>query len=154
MAKRRRGTIPQRVRLTQEITDLIDDYQKQHKIASFSATIEYLARLGLEQSPAEALAPIVVSAVRQSVRREVERLIKLQIYGIVEAGVGQRFAGMLLRDLSLAKDKNDPGRYDRIKQAAIVDVRKRLARDNVAEIIQDLYMEFAPEVDDDGSNPR
>lgn len=154
MAQRRRGTIPQRVRLTQEITDLIDDYQKQHKIASFSATIEYLARLGLEQSPAEALGPIVVSAVRKSMRQEIERLIKLQVYGIIEAGVAQRFAGMLLRELSLAKDKSDPGRYDRIKHAAITDTRKRLARDHVAAIIQDLYKEFAPEDAEHGDHER
>lgn len=145
MGKRRRGTIPERVRLTQELTDLIDDYQEQHQIASFSAAIEHLARLGLQQSPAESVAPIVVSAVRQSVRREVERLIKLQLYGIIEAGVAQRFAGTLLRDMSLAKHEKDPERYDRIKRAAVADARKRLARDNVAELIRDLYVEFAPE---------
>lgn len=153
MAQRRRGTIPQRVRLTQELADLIDDYQEKHQIASFSATIEHLARLGLEQSPAEALAPVVVSAVRQSIRREVERLIKLQLYGIIEAGVAQRFAGAALRDLARA-NKDDPERYDRIKHAAITDARKRLARDNVAEIIRDLYTEFAPEVGEDGDRER
>lgn len=153
MAQRRRGTIPQRVRLTQEITDLIDDYQQKHKIASFSATIEHLARLGLEQSPAEALAPVVVAAVRQAMRREVERLIKLQVYGIIEAGVAQRFAGAALRDLARA-NQDDPSRYERIKHAAITDTRKRLARDNVAAIIQDLYKEFAPEVGEDGDHER
>ena len=48
MPKRRMGTIPQRVRLTQQTSDRIDAYQVQHNIPSFSATIETLVRLGLE----------------------------------------------------------------------------------------------------------
>ena len=40
---------------------LIDAYQVQHQIPSFSAAAEALVRLGLQQSPTEIITPIVTS---------------------------------------------------------------------------------------------
>src|SRR5918998_1127382 len=120
MAQRRKGTIPQRVRLTQQTSDLIDAYQEQHRIPSFSATVEVLVRQGLAQSPAEILAPIIVSTLRQEFARGLDRVIKLIVYDIIETGVAQRLAGAAVRDIGRLK-QDGPERYDRIKQAAITD---------------------------------
>src|SRR5918998_5042296 len=139
MAQRRKGTLPQRVRLTQQTTDLIDAYQEQHQIPSFSATVEVLVRQGLAQSPAEILAPIIVSTLRTAVHRELQRLIQLQLYTAIEAGVGQRFAAAAVRDIGRLKH-DAPERYDNIKAAAIADTRRRLLGDNIAKVVADLYV--------------
>ncbi len=138
MAQRRKGTLPQRVRLTQQTTDFIDAYQEQHRIPSFSATVETLVRMGLEQSPAEILAPIIVSTMRQEFNRHIERVIKLIVYDIIETGVAQRLAGAAVRDIGRLK-QDDPERYDKIKAAAITDARRTLARANIERVLQELY---------------
>lgn len=140
MAQRRRGTVPQRVRLTQELADLVDRYQEQHDIPSFSAALEQLARLGLEQSPAETLAPVIVSTIRRSIHAELERVIKLLLYAVVEAGTAQRLAGAAVRDIGRLKG-DDPERYQRIKRAAVADARRRLRRTHVQAVINELYEE-------------
>ena len=142
MVKRRKGTIPQRVMLTQATVDRIDAYQEQHQIPSFSAAAETLLRIGLEESPAEILAPIIVSTLRASVHRELQRLIQLQIYTAIEAGVGQRFAAAAVRDIGRLKH-DAPERYDNIKAAAIADTRRRLLGDNIGKVVADLYAELA-----------
>lgn len=139
MAQRRRGTVPQRVRLTQELADLVDRYQEQHDIPSFSAALEQLARMGLEQSPTETLAPVIVSTLRHSIHAELERVIKL-LYGVVEAGTAQRLAGAAVRDIGRLKG-DDPERYQRIKRAAVADARRRLRRTHVQAVINELYEE-------------
>src|SRR5206468_3346788 len=91
--QRRTGVRPHRTLWTTEAVHLIDAYQEHHQIPSFSAAAETLVRLGLQQSPIEVVTPIITSAVRQSIHRELERLIKLQLYTAIEAGIGQRLAG-------------------------------------------------------------
>lgn len=138
MAQRRKGTIPQRVRLTQQTSDLIDSYQDQHRIPSFSAAVEVLVRQGLARSPAEILAPIIVSTLRQEVARGLDRVIKLIVYDIIETGVAQRLAGAAVRDIGRLK-QDDPERYNKIKAAAITDARRTLARANIERVLQELY---------------
>jgi hypothetical protein len=138
MAQRRKGTLPQRVRLTQQTVDLIDAYQEQHHIPSFSATVETLIRMGLERSPAEIIAPIIVSTFRQEFNRHIERVVKLIVYDIIETGVAQRLAGAAVRDIGRLK-QDDPDRYDRVKRAAITDVRRTLARTHIGQILGELY---------------
>ena len=137
MAKRRMGTIPQRVRLTQQTSDRIDAYQQQHNILSFSATIETLVRMGLEQSPGEILAPIIVSTMRQEFNRHFERVIKLLVYDIIETGMARRLAGAAVRDVGRLK-QDDPERYDKIKTAAWTEARQMLARTNIEQVLRDL----------------
>src|SRR5918997_4519647 len=141
MVKRRKGTIPQRIMLTQATVDRIDAYQAQHQIPSFSAAAETLLRIGLDESPAEILAPIIVSTLRAAVHRELQRLIQLQLYTAIEAGVAQRFAAAAVRDIGRLKH-DDPERYDNIKAAAIADTRRRLLRDNIGKVVADLYTEL------------
>ncbi len=144
MAERRRGTIPQRVRLTQQTSERIDDYQERHQIPSFSAAIETLVRIGLEQSPGEILVPIIASTVRREVTRSMERLIKLQLYTAIEAGIGQRLAGAAVRDIGRVK-KDEPERYLRIREVATRETRKRLGRNMIGEVVAELYAGFAPD---------
>jgi hypothetical protein len=141
MTKRRMGTRPHKTFWTAEGTALIEAYQAQHLIPSFSAAAETLVRLGLQQSPTEVITPVIATAIRKTIHSELERLIKLQIYAIVEAGIAQRFAAAAVRDLGRLKH-DDPARYDDIKAAAIADTRRRLARDNIGRVVADLYAEL------------
>ncbi len=141
MTRRRIGTIPHRTMWTPETIALIEDYQRQHHIPSFSAAAETLVRLGAHQSPAAVLTPVVTSAIRQAVQRELARLIKLQVYTAIEAGIAQRFAAAAVRDVGRLK-QDDPERFTRIREAAIADTRRRLHRDNISAIIADLYAEL------------
>ena len=138
MSKRRIGTRPHKTFWTQETVLRIEAYQAQHQIPSFSATAETLVRMGLEQSPAEILAPIIVSTMRQEFNRHIERVIKLIVYDIIETGVAQRLAGAAVRDIGRLK-QDDPERYDKIKAAAITDARRTLARANIERVLQELY---------------
>ncbi len=138
MARRRKGTVPHRTMWTLDTVQLIDAYQAKHHIPSFSATAETLVRMGLEQSPAEILAPIIVSTMRQEFNRHIERVIKLIVYDIIETGVAQRLAGAAVRDIGRLK-QDDPERYDKIKAAAITDARRTLARANIERVLQELY---------------
>ncbi len=136
--QRRKGVRPHRTLWTPEAVQIIDDYQAQHQIPSFSAAADALVRLGVQQSPAEVIAPIVASAVRHAVHRELDRLIRLQIYTAIEAGIGQRLAGAAARDVGRLK-QDDPQRYLDLKAAAIADTRRRLARNNIGQVVADLY---------------
>ena len=138
MTKRRMGTRPHKTFWIAEGTALIEAYQAQHHIPSFSAAAETLVRLGLQQSPTEVITPVVATAIRKTIHTELERLIKLQIYAIVEAGIAQRFAAAAVRDLGRLKH-DDPERYENIKAAAIADTRRQLARNNIGRVVADLY---------------
>ena len=137
MPKRRMGTIPQRVRLTQQTSDRIDAYQVQHNIPSFSATIETLVRLGLEQSPGEVLAPIIVSTLRREFNAQVNRLAKLLAYNIVETGQTRLIASAALRDIGRLK-QDDPERHEKIKEAARKEARHLLDRKRISQLLDDL----------------
>src|SRR3712207_4281004 len=136
--QRRKGVRPHRTLWTPEAVQIIDAYQAHHQIPSFSAAADALVRLGVQQSPTEVITPIVTSAVRHAVHRELEHLIRLQLYTAVEAGVAQRFAAAAVRDIGRLKH-DDPARYDNIKAAAIADTRRRLARNNIGKVVADLY---------------
>ena len=137
MVKRRKGTIPQRIMLTQTTVDRIDAYQEQHQIRSFSAAAETLLRIGLDESPAEIVAPIIVSTMRQEFNRHFERVIKLLVYDIVETGMARRLAGAAVRDVGRLK-QDDPERYDKIKEAAWTEARQMLAQTNIEQVLRDL----------------
>ncbi len=146
--KRRTGTTPHRTYWSAEAVTLIDTFQAQHQIASFSAAAETLVRLGVQQSPAEVLTPVVASAIKHALHHEFARLIKLQVYTAIEAGMAQRFAAAAVRDVGRLKH-DDPDRFTRIREAAIADTRRRLHRDNISAIIADVYAELT----DDGHAP-
>src|SRR5918912_2209949 len=151
MVKRRTGTRPHKTMWTFDTVQRIDAYRAQHRIPSFSATAETLVRLGLEHSPAEIIAPIIVSTIRQEVSRQIERVVKLIVYDIIETGVAQRLAGAAVRDIGRLK-QDDPQRYDRIKAAAITDARRTLARTHIDQVIRELYGDRQSELHSSGQD--
>src|SRR5919202_616050 len=153
MPRRRHGTVPHRTMWTLDTVHRIEAYQAQHRIPSFSATAETLVRMGLEQSPAEILAPIIVSTLRQEFSRQIERVIQLIVYDIIETGVAQRLAGAAVRDIGRLK-QDGPERYDRIKAAAITDARRTLARTHIDQVIRELYGSREGELPPAGDGPR
>jgi hypothetical protein len=74
----------------------------------------------------------------------MERLIKLQLYTAIEAGIGQRLAGAAVRDIGRVK-KDEPERYQRIREVATRETRKRLGRNTIGEVVAELYADFAPD---------
>ena len=137
MTKRRMGTRPHKTFWTTDTVKRIEAYQAQHQIPSFSATAETLVRMGLEQSPAEIVAPIIVSTMRQEFSRHFERVIKLLVYDLVETGMARRLAGAAVRDVGRLK-QDDPERYDKIKEAAWKEARQMLQRTRIEQVLRDL----------------
>ncbi|NJO82339.1 MAG: hypothetical protein HC828_05670 [Blastochloris sp.] len=93
--KRRKHTMEKEIRLTHGAYDAITAYATRNNL-SFSAAIETLARLGMDQPLSEAVAPAVVSTVRSEIARHYDRIIRLVIYGLIETGVTQRLTGAIL----------------------------------------------------------
>ncbi len=142
--QRRPGTIPHRTYWSEETVAVIDAYQRDYHLPSFSAAAEVLVRQGAQQSLPEILTPIIDRSVRKTLNAGIARLIKLQVYTAVEAGIAQRFAAAAVRDVGRLKH-DDPERFTRIREAAIADTRRRLHRDNISAIIADLYAELISE---------
>jgi hypothetical protein len=139
---RRKGTRRQHTRWTPEALALIDAYQAQHHLPSFSAAAETLVRLGLQQSPAEIITPIIASAVREAVHRELDRLIRVQIYTAIEVGMTYRFAAATARDVGRLKD-DPPERYQRLKAFVRSDTRRRIAQGQIGRLLNDLVQTLA-----------
>lgn len=117
---RRTNTAPKRIWLTDETRQAVQQWADQNGV-SFSAALETLARLGLGQSPAEALSPVVISTVRTEIQRQLHRLASLLASTALEAGMASRLAGASLKQLR-------PAEYDVIKQAARLDAVQSLRR--------------------------
>lgn len=129
--QRRKHTIKKNIRLTQETHDAIDAWATAQGV-SFSAALETLTRTALDQEPTATLAPVLVSALRRELAGTYDRLIRLLLYTIAEAGTTQRLAGATLRHLR-------PDKYDQIKAHAIKDSRRSLARARIGALIEELY---------------
>src|SRR3712207_6372808 len=140
--RRRPSTVPHRTYWSRDIIPLIDAYQAQHHIESFSAAAEALVRLGLQQSPTEIITPIIANAVRQAVHRELDRLIRVQIYTAIEVGMTYRFAAATARDVGRLKD-DPPERYQRLKALVRADTRRRIAQGQIGALLNDLLRTMA-----------
>ena len=110
---------------------------EEHNIPSYSATVETLVRLGLEQSPGEVLAPIIVSTMRREFNAQVNRLAKLLAYNIVETGQARLIASAALRDIGRLK-QDDPERHTLIKEAARKEARHLLDRRRISQLLDGL----------------
>jgi hypothetical protein len=95
---------------------------------SFSAAIETLARLGLQQAPEEALAPALVSVVRREIAQQLHRLASLTAASALDAGIAARMASAALK-------QQRPDEYEAIKQAARLDAVAALRRRKVLEAL-------------------
>ena len=139
---RRIGAARIRTYWTPEAVALIEAYQARHQIPSFSAAAETLVRRGLEQSPTEIITPLIASAVRQAVHRELDRLIRVQIYTAIDAGMAYRFAAATARDVGRLK-QDPPERYQRLKAFVRADTRRRIAHGQIGTVLDDLVRALA-----------
>jgi hypothetical protein len=93
---------------------------------TFSAAADALLRLGLQDAPPDAYAPVLELAVAAAVKQELARLTALQAAAALSAEAGY------LAALALAKDRFPPERYALLKRAARhrarETVRRRAAR--------------------------
>ena len=126
MAKRRMGTMPVRTYWTPGAVELIETYQQQQQLTSFSAAAETLVRLGVQQSAPEIITPAVTNAVRATVRKEVNRMVRLHILTAIDAGLAWRLAGATLQHVV-------PAQYERLKHAAMNEARKALGREHLRD---------------------
>ncbi len=139
MTKRRVGTVPHRTFWTAETMRAIEVYQAQHQIPSFSAAAETLVRLGLHQSPAEVLGPIITSTVRREFAVGMERIVRLLVYDIIETGVAQRLAGAAVYHLyEHAQPRSGPQKYDLVKQEIRDDAYRTFSRARISQTLDEL----------------
>ncbi|MBA3948215.1 MAG: hypothetical protein H0X37_27145 [Herpetosiphonaceae bacterium] len=139
MTKRRVGTAPHRTFWTTETVQAIETYQAQHQIPSFSAAAETLVRLGLNQSPAEVLTPIIVSTVRREFAVGMERIVRLLVYDIIETGVAQRLAGAAVYHLyEQTEPRSGPEKYDLVKQQIRDDAYRTFSRAKISTTLDEL----------------
>ncbi len=127
---RRQNTAPKRVWLTHETRESVQTWADAQGV-SFSSALDTLARIGLGEAPSQAVAPMVVSAVRTEVQRQTHRLASLLAAAALEAGIAARLTGATLRTLR-------PTEYEAIKRAARLDAVGALRRrEGLEEVIGD-----------------
>jgi hypothetical protein len=133
--KRRINTIEKKIRLTNGAHEAITAYATSHDL-SFSAAIETLARIGMDQPLSEAVAPAVVSTVRSEIARHYDRIIRLMLHGIIETGVNQRLTGAIL--YTRYKELGQLDVYEKIKTQARIEARRSLAKARLSAELAEL----------------
>jgi hypothetical protein len=97
--------------------------------------------MGLERSPGEIIEPIIASAVRTAIHKELNRLVRLQVLTAIDSGMAWRFAAAGTRDIGRVKG-DPPERYEEIKAFAMQEARRALGRDHLRTIVA----AYAPEL--------
>lgn len=143
--QRRKATQKRNVRLTDEGIAAIQAWADEHSL-SFSAALETAALLGIKENPTEALAPALMSLVKTTIRGEYERLIRLQLYGIIEAGFASRMASAAVR-----KMEPDLSKFERLRESARADARKNIGRGKIGEVVRSLIVQVSGEEDGDST---
>jgi hypothetical protein len=92
---RRAGTVRKQIRMTPHGLEEVQRWAGANN-SSFSAAIESLALIGLEDDIARVLVPLVLSVVSRTVERALGRYAKLTAFAAIEAGTASRLTGALL----------------------------------------------------------
>jgi hypothetical protein len=100
--RRRTGTVDKTVWLSDETITAVQSWAAAEG-CSFSAAVETLTRLGLRQAPAEAVAPLLVSAVREEIRRQGHRAASLLATCALDAATASRMCNVILRTVDREK---------------------------------------------------
>lgn len=132
MTNRRKNTQKKNIRLTDQALQEIGAWAAKNGL-SFSAALEVLCNLGMEKPIDEALAPAILSLTRRTIREEYDRLIRLVIYGIVEAGFASRMASAAVR-----QHVADKRTFELIRNKAREDARKNLTRNKIGALMREL----------------
>ena len=127
--QRRPGTERKQVRLTPEFRERVQAWADEQGV-SFSSALETLARLGLGDAPQLAVMPMVISAMRDEVQRQANRLAALSVTAAVESAVTTRLVSNLILERERGRDPEaGRERYEAIRNRArlqaVQAVRKR-----------------------------
>jgi len=100
---------------------------------SFSGAIESLARIGVGQAIDDALAPAILSSIRQELGRSHARLVRLILYGIIETGIASRMAAAAVT----YQRQDQPGVYEDIRTQARRAAQRNIERSTMAQVIKE-----------------
>jgi DNA-binding MarR family transcriptional regulator len=136
--RRRVNTTRKSIRLTDDGRAKIQAWADEQGV-SFSAAIESLALLGLGEDAAVAFAPLMVSAVRFEVQRQMNRLATIAARGAIESGAAailanEALAAMRPRSSEQKKEELERARgigYKRLRRPLeeIVEEQKQRKRE-------------------------
>lgn len=92
---RRRGTERKQIRLTADSRQKVEAWAEANNV-SFSAAIESLALIGLQDDLATSLTPLILSIVSRTVNQGMNRFAKLCAFAAIEAGTASQLSSALL----------------------------------------------------------
>jgi hypothetical protein len=150
---RRRDTSRKSVWLSDQARQTIQQWADENG-TSFSAAIETLARLGMNEPAATAMTAMIVSTVRHAVANQMQRFSRLSATAAIQSGIAVNLSRAALRltvqnrararpadfeDSIFMVDDGDRAEqaYKRICTAARIDAVARL-RDPLEEMLRDL----------------
>ncbi len=131
--RRAESTAPKRIWLTEDGRDQIQAWADEHGM-SFSAAIETLAKLGMGEATEVALAPAILSIIRQELGSSHARLVRLILYGIIEAGIANRMASAAVK----YQRQDEPGVYEDIRSQARLAAKRNIERGTMAQVIKEI----------------
>jgi hypothetical protein len=123
--RRRTNTTRKSIRLTDDGRAKIQAWADEQGV-SFSAAIESLALLGLGEDAAVAFAPLMVSAVRFEVRRQMNRLATIAARGAIESGAAAILANEALAAMRPQSSKDKREQLDRARGLGYKRLRRPL----------------------------
>ena len=80
--------------------------------SSFSAAIESLALIGLDDDIANVLVPLILSVVSRTVERALDRYAKLTAFAAIQAGTSSRLTNALLLQEIRGQAQGAPERFE------------------------------------------
>jgi hypothetical protein len=92
---RRKGTVRKQIRMTTHGLEQVQAWADANN-SSYSAAIESLALIGLEDDIAHVLVPLILSVVSRTVERALDRYAKLTAFAAIQAGTAGRLTNALL----------------------------------------------------------
>lgn len=126
MAVRRRAkTSRKSIRLTDDGRARIQAWADEQGV-SFSAAMESLALLGMGEDAAVAFAPLMVSAVRFEVQRQMNRLATIAARGAIESGAAAFLANEALAAMRPQSSKDKREQLDRARGLGYKRLRRPL----------------------------
>lgn len=123
--RRRTNTTRKSIRLTDDGRAKIQAWADEQGV-SFSAAMESLALLGMGEDAAVAFAPLMVSAVRFEVQRQMNRLATIAARGAIESGAAAILANEALAAMRPQSSKDKREQLDRARGLGYKRLRRPL----------------------------
>ncbi len=123
--RRRAKTSRKSIRLTDDGRARIQAWADEQGV-SFSAAMESLALLGMGEDAAVAFAPLMVSAVRFEVQRQMNRLATIAARGAIESDAAAFLANEALAAMRPQSSKDKREQLDRARGLGYKRLRRPL----------------------------